>query len=135
MESIMSISQMISSQLPYARELCIKQSGASYLLSMVSVWLFGSLWTVTKNFQFPKFHQSSKIPKPKCLSGHSEQLPIYRAIHKAAGLMVHGHSTGLPGIIPKMSKEAAIQNTPPDPVLYGSRLYDGLVNSTVNGST
>ena len=29
---------------------------------------------------------------------------------KAAGLTVHGHSTGLPGIIPKISKETAVQN-------------------------
>ena len=31
------------------------------------------------------------------------------AIHKAAGLTVHGRSTGLPGIIPKISKEATMQ--------------------------
>ena len=31
----------------------------------------------------------------------------HSAIHKAAGLTVHSHSTG---IIPKMSKEAAVQN-------------------------
>ena len=31
-------------------------------------------------------------------------------IHKAACLMVHGRFTGLPGIIPKISKEAAVQN-------------------------
>ena len=30
--------------------------------------------------------------------------------YKAAGLMVHGRSTGLPGIIPKISKKTAIQN-------------------------
>ena len=49
---------------------------------------------------------------------------IYSAIHKAAGLTVHGRSTGLPGIIPKISKEAV--------VLYGSRLYGGFVNSAVS---
>ena len=38
------------------------------------------------------------------------QNTIYSAIHKATSLMVHGCSTGLPGIIPKISKEAAVQN-------------------------
>ena len=41
---------------------------------------------------------------PTCL------LVINSPIHKAAGLMVHGRSTGLPGIIPKISKETAVQN-------------------------
>ena len=31
-------------------------------------------------------------------------------IHKAVGLAAHGRSTGLPAIIPKISKEAAVQN-------------------------
>ena len=35
---------------------------------------------------------------------------INSAIHKAAGLMVHSHSPGLPCIIPKISKEANVQN-------------------------
>ena len=35
---------------------------------------------------------------------------FYSPIHKAAGLTVHGHATGLPGIIPKISKETTIQN-------------------------
>ena len=34
----------------------------------------------------------------------------YSVIHKAAGLMVPGHSTGFPCIIPKISKEATVQN-------------------------
>ena len=38
------------------------------------------------------------------------QNTIYSAIHKATSLMVHGCSTGLPGIIPKISKEVAVQN-------------------------
>ena len=40
---------------------------------------------------------------------HSSGLPN-SPIHKAAGLTVHGRSTGLPGIIPKISKETAVQN-------------------------
>ena len=35
---------------------------------------------------------------------------VNSAIHKAAGLTVHDRSTSLPGIIPKISKEAAVQN-------------------------
>ena len=58
---------------------------------------------------------------------------INSAIHKAAGLTVHGRFTGLPGIIPKTSKETTVQNGPPPPetVLYGGRLYGGFVNSVV----
>ena len=52
----------------------------------------------------------------------------YSAIHKAAGLMVHGRSAGFPGIIPKRSKEAAVQNAPPP----RDRSVRRLVNSTVN---
>ena len=37
-------------------------------------------------------------------------LMFYSTILKATGLTVHGRSTGLSGIIPKISKEAAIQN-------------------------
>ena len=36
---------------------------------------------------------------------------FYSTIHKAAGLTVHGHSTGSPGIIPKIPKEATVQIT------------------------
>ena len=32
------------------------------------------IFIVTKKFQFVKFHWILKIPKPKCVSGHSEQL-------------------------------------------------------------
>ena len=41
---------------------------------------------------------------------HSNTIPPNSAIYKATGLTVHGRSTGLPGIIPKISKEAAVQN-------------------------
>ena len=52
-------------------------------------------------------------------------------MHKAAGLTVHGRSTGLPGIIPKISKEATIQNAL-QRLLYDGRLYGGFVNSAIN---
>ena len=63
-----------------------------------------------------KLHENEKIWTP---GGHTSLAPplgsanvlFYSAIHKAAGLTVHSHSTGLPGIIPKISKETAIQNT------------------------
>ena len=58
-------------------------------------------------------------------------LAPYSAIHKAAGFMVHGHSTGLPGIIPKNIKGNYHADCPPDPVLYGGRPYGSFVNSTV----
>ena len=35
------------------------------------VWLVAYLWAL---IEFRKYHQISKIPKPKCVSGHSEQL-------------------------------------------------------------
>ena len=38
---------------------------------------FSWLWTVTKNSNFQNFFYISKIPKPKCVSGHSEQLGFF----------------------------------------------------------
>ena len=55
-------------------------------------------------------------------------------IHKAAGLTVHGRSTGLPGIIPKISKETAVQNALQTPLLYGGRPYGGFVNRAVSAA-
>ena len=58
----------------------------------------------------------------------SANVLLYSAIHKAAGLTVPGRSTGLPGIIPKISKESRHTECPPDPVLYGGRPSSGFVN-------
>ena len=48
----------------------------------------------------------------------------------SAGFTVHDHSTGLPGIISKISKEATIQNAL-QRLLYRGSLYGGFVNSAV----
>ena len=49
------------------------KSGATYLLSVMPVWLlswlFACLWSVTEN---ARFHWILKIPKPKSVSGHFE---------------------------------------------------------------
>ena len=51
----------------------ISTSGATYLVTMVCVCLVVRLY-LTEGPPPPTNHQISKIPKPNCVSAHSEQL-------------------------------------------------------------
>ena len=73
--------------------------------------------TVNGSKSFMKWSHFRDYPIKHCRARFpfaDSVLPVaecfYSPIHKAAGLTVHGRSTGLPGIIPKISKETAVQN-------------------------
>ena len=62
--------------------------------------------------------------------GQNHPVESYSPIHKAAGSLVTGHSLQNR----KMSMGNRRTERPPDPVLYGSRLSGGFVNSAVNSA-